>query len=301
MCVLLMKRYLILSFFIIVGWGYSLAQSWSADNGNGTYTNPIFYDECSDPDIIRVGEDFYLTSTTMHSVPGLPVLHSKDLVNWELLSYALTEFDLGEEFRLEQGKESYGQGIWAPCIRYHEGVFYIFSNINRHGLQVFTSADPRGPWTRHPIGENIYDLSVLFENGKIYVVYGQTTIKLVELKTDLSGIVPGTERVIIPDGHAMGEGNHLYKIDGKYYIVNADNGRMQCARSEHIYGPYETVVISSRETMGTQRAWWTMNMGQHSALPLPGDTLSLAKEAENIMGAVPMHQGGIVDLPNGEW
>lgn len=113
-------------FFIIVGWGYSLAQSWSADNGNGTYTNPIFYDECSDPDIIRVGEDFYLTSTTMHSVPGLPVLHSKDLVNWELLSYALTEFDLGEEFRLEQGKESYGQGIWAPCIRYHEGVFYIF-------------------------------------------------------------------------------------------------------------------------------------------------------------------------------
>lgn len=301
MCVLLMKRYLILSFFIIVGWGYSLAQSWSADNGNGTYTNPIFYDECSDPDIIRVGEDFYLTSTTMHSVPGLPVLHSKDLVNWELLSYALTEFDLGEEFRLEQGKESYGQGIWAPCIRYHEGVFYIFSNINRHGLQVFTSADPRGPWKRHPIGENIYDLSVLFENGKIYVVYGQTTIKLVELKTDLSGIVPGTERVIIPDGHAMGEGNHLYKIDGKYYIVNADNGRMQCARSEHIYGPYETVVISSRETMGTQRAWWTMNMGQHSALPLPGDTLSLAKEAENIMGAVPMHQGGIVDLPNGEW
>lgn len=301
MCVLLMKRYLILFFFIIVGWGYSLAQSWSADNGNGTYTNPIFYDECSDPDIIRVGEDFYLTSTTMHSVPGLPVLHSKDLVNWELLSYALTEFDLGEEFRLEQGKESYGQGIWAPCIRYHEGVFYIFSNINRHGLQVFTSADPRGPWKRHPIGENIYDLSVLFENGKIYVVYGQTTIKLVELKTDLSGIVPGTERVIIPDGHAMGEGNHLYKIDGKYYIVNADNGRMQCARSEHIYGPYETVVISSRETMGTQRAWWTMNMGQHSALPLPGDTLSLAKEAENIMGAVPMHQGGIVDLPNGEW
>lgn len=102
MCVLLMKRYLILSFFIIVGWGYSLAQSWSADNGNGTYTNPIFYDECSDPDIIRVGEDFYLTSTTMHSVPGLPVLHSKDLVNWELLSYALTEFDLGEEFRLEK-------------------------------------------------------------------------------------------------------------------------------------------------------------------------------------------------------
>ena len=296
-----MKRYLLFILGVIGGWGLVFAQSWSADNGNGTYTNPLFYDECSDPDIIRVGDDFYLTSTTMHSVPGLPVLHSKDLVNWELLSYALTEFNMGDEFKLENGKEAYGQGIWAPCIRYHEGTFYIFSNINRHGLQVFTSEDPRGPWKRHNIGENIYDLSVLFEDGKIYVVYGQTTIKLVELKPDLSGIVPGTERVIIPDGHAMGEGNHLYKINGMYYIVNADNGRMQCARAKKIEGPYETVVVSSRETMGTQRAWWTKGIGQHSPLPLPGDSLILAKEPENMMGAVPMHQGGIVDLPNGDW
>ncbi len=296
-----MKQYLLLIFLVIEGCIPIFAQSWGADNGNGTYTNPLFYDECSDPDIIRVGDDFYLTSTTMHSVPGLPVLHSKDLVNWELLSYALTEFNLGDEFKLEGGKEAYGQGIWAPCIRYHEGTFYIFSNINRHGLQIFTSEDPRGPWKRHSIRENIYDLSVLFEDGKIYVVYGHGTIKLVELKSDLSGIVPGTERVIIPDGYAMGEGNHLYKINGMYYIVNADNGRMQCARSKQIEGPYETVVISTRETMGTQRAWWTMGIEQHSPLPSPGDSLILAKEAENIMGAVPMHQGGIVDLPNGDW
>lgn len=213
----------------------------------------------------------------------------------------MTEFDLGDEFKLEKEKEAYGQGIWAPCIRHHEGVFYIFSNINKYGLQVFTSKDPRGPWERHNIGENIYDLSVLFENGKIYAVYGQTTIRLVELKTDLSGIVPGTDKVIIPDGHAMGEGNHFYKIGGKYYIINADNGRMQCARAERIDGPYETVVVSSRETMGTQRAWWTNGIGQHSPLPLPSDSLLLVKESENIMGAVPMHQGGIVDLPNGEW
>lgn len=118
-------------FFIIVGWGYSLAQSWSADNGNGTYTNPIFYDECSDPDIIRVGEDFYLTSTTMHSVPGLPVLHSKDLVNWELLSYVLTEFDLGEEFRLEQGKESYDKefGLLAFVIMKVSFIFFPISIV----------------------------------------------------------------------------------------------------------------------------------------------------------------------------
>ena len=85
------------------------AQTWMADNGDGTFTNPIFFDEFSDPDLIRVGDDFYLTGTTMHAMPGLPVLHSTDLVNWELMSYALDRLDLGPAFRLEGG-EIYGQG-----------------------------------------------------------------------------------------------------------------------------------------------------------------------------------------------
>ena len=88
--------------------------SWTADNGNGTFTNPLFYDEFSDPDLIRVGEDFYLAGTTMHCTPGVVILHSKDLVNWEFLSYCFERFDMGDEFRLENGKEAYGQGIWAP-------------------------------------------------------------------------------------------------------------------------------------------------------------------------------------------
>jgi len=121
------------------------AQSWTADNGNGTYTNPLFYDEFSDPDLIRVNNDFYITGTTMHSVPGLPVLHSTDLVNWRLVSYALPRFDDSDDFNLRNGKEAYGQGIWAPCIRYHNGTFYIFSNINRHGLQVFTAKSAARP------------------------------------------------------------------------------------------------------------------------------------------------------------
>ena len=94
-------------------------KSWSADNGNGTFTNPLFYDEFSDPDIIRVGEDYYLAGTTMHSVPGLVVLHSKDLVNWEFSSYCFDRFDDSDDFNLRNGKEAYGQGIWAPAIRYH--------------------------------------------------------------------------------------------------------------------------------------------------------------------------------------
>ena len=97
----------------------SVAQSWTADNGNGSYTNPLFYDEFSDPDLIRAGDDFYLTGTTMHCMPGLPILHSKDLVNWKIIGYAFDKLDMGPAFRLENGQEVYGQGIWAPCIRYN--------------------------------------------------------------------------------------------------------------------------------------------------------------------------------------
>lgn len=288
--------------FLGLLWSLMLnAQSWTADNGNGTYTNPLFYDEFSDPDLIRLGDDFYLTGTTMHSVPGLPVLHSKDLVNWKVISYAMDRFQQGAEFNLTDGKEAYGQGIWAPCIRYHKGVFYIFSNINKHGLQVFTATNPAGPWKQHQLKRHIYDLSVLFENNKIYVVYGVGEIKLIELKYDLSGFVEGSDRVIIPKGNAMGEGNHLYKINGKYYITNADNGRLQCARATNIIGPYETTVVSAKETMGTSLGWFTQNMWLDSALPAADAKLSMVQQSDQLFASVPMHQGGIVDLPNGEW
>ena len=121
-----MKKIVLLSAILIAIAGTAMAQtkSWTADNGNGTYTNPIFYDEFSDPDIIRVGEDFYLAGTTMHTVPGVVIMHSKDLVNWKFLSYCFDRFTFGESFELKNGQEEYGQGIWAPCIRYHNGKFY---------------------------------------------------------------------------------------------------------------------------------------------------------------------------------
>ncbi len=278
-----------------------LAQSWTADNGNGTYTNPLFYDEFSDPDIVRVGNDFYMTGTTMHSVPGLPVLHSKDLVNWRLISYAMDRFTIGDEFNLAQGKEAYGKGIWAPCIRYHGGIFYIFSNVNNHGLQIFTATNPAGPWKHHQLKRHIYDLSALFEKDKIYIVYGVGEIRLIELKPDLSDFVPNTDRVLIPRGNAMGEGNHFYKINGKYYITNADNGRLQCARASDIYGPYETTVVSAKETMGTSMGWMTRAMGLDTPLPAATEQLSVFKQNDRFFASVPMHQGGIVDLPNGDW
>src|SRR5215470_502918 len=91
-------------------------RSWAADNGNGTYSNPLFYDEFADPDMIRVGADYYLTGATMHTMPGRPILHSRDLVNWRIIGYAFERLDLGPDFRLEEGKEIYGQGIWAPSF-----------------------------------------------------------------------------------------------------------------------------------------------------------------------------------------
>lgn len=279
--------------------------SWTADNGNGTFTNPLFYDEFSDPDIIRVGEDFYMAGTTMHCMPGLVVLHSKDLVNWKFLSYAFNRLNMGDEFKLDNGKEAYGQGIWAPCIRHHKGKFYIFSNINGHGMQVFISENPAGPWEHKNMGGNIYDLSVLFDDDdKIYAVYKYDEVKMIEIKPDFSGYVEGSERVIIPRGNAMGEGHHIYKIKGKYYIISADYspmGRMQCARADRMEGPYETVAISVKETMGTECAHWTDNVGLGSSLPGMGFDFQISEPAPNNMGCATLHQGGIVDLPNGDW
>jgi Glycosyl hydrolases family 43 len=123
---------------LVVAGALALAASddtWTADHGNGTYSNPLFYDAFSDADLIRVGEYFYLTGTTMHAMPGLPVLRSRDLVNWELVGYALDRLDLGPEYRLEGG-DIYGQGIWAPSFRHHQGTFYIFSNVNRRKTQM---------------------------------------------------------------------------------------------------------------------------------------------------------------------
>ncbi len=119
------------------------SRTWAADNENGTYSNPLFYDEFSDPDMIRAGTDYYLTGTTMHTMPGLPILHSKDLVKWTLLGYACDRLDLGPDFRLEDGKNIFGGGIWAPGFRYNKGTFYIFANVNRFGRQVYRATNPR--------------------------------------------------------------------------------------------------------------------------------------------------------------
>jgi len=153
----------------------------------------------------------------------------------------LTVSNLGPEFRLEDGREIYGQGIWAPCIRYHKGTFYIFSNVNRYGTQVFRSTNPAGPWKLNPLGTRLYDLSVLFDDdGRIFSCHGVDEIHLSEINSNVTDVIAGSERVIIRRGSGMGEGLHFYKINGKYMIITARPGAhtpMRCARADKLDGP----------------------------------------------------------------
>lgn len=303
-----MKRILsiFVTIYLVILTALGQQKSWTADNGNGTYTNPLFYDEFSDPDLIRVKDTFYLVGTTMHCNPGLVVLESKDLVNWDFCSYAFDRIDIDDpRFRLENGEEAYGQGIWAPCIRYHDGKFYIFSNINGIGMQVYVSSNPKGPWKHYNMGGAIHDLSVLFDQGKIFAVYGYDEVHCIEIKPDFSGYVEGSDRCLIPRGSAMGEGHHAYKINGKYYIISADYapmGRMMCARADKLEGPYETRVISCRETMGTEHSTWVMNMPMDGSMPEADKwKMEIRKPNADNMGCTTLHQGGIVQLENGDW
>jgi beta-xylosidase len=271
-------------------------QSWTADNGNGTYSNPLFYEEFEDPDVIRVGADYYLAGTTMHMNPGVIVLHSKDLVNWELASYCIERLDLGPAYRLE-GENIYGNGIWAPCIRYHEGMFYVFCNVNRAGLQIFRSKSASGPWERNQI-QGFHDLSVLFDDdGKVYLISGnRNPYTIVELNKDLTRVVPDARHQMNAPG--MGEGHHLYKINGKYVDVSAIPGAhtdQAVARADSIDGPWQVERMVRSESLGvpTQNS---MRGGRGT-----NQTFTITHNDPNSGGGMTLHQGGIVDTPSGEW
>ena len=254
-----------------------------SDNGNGTYSNPLFYEEFEDPDVIRVGDDYYLAGTTMHMNPGVQIMHSKDLVNWELASYCIDRLDLGPAFRLEGGN-IYGRGIWAPCIRYHDGMFYVFSNVNGVGLQVFRSKSIKGPWERNQLPGR-HDLSVLFDDdGKVYIISGnRSPYPIEELSPDLRSFVPDAPKRYLNE--RMGEGHHLYKINGKYVDVSAIPGGpvdQMVAVADSIDGPWKV------DTHGPGRIARRDHRGHRS------------RHARAI-AVCGLHQGGIVDTPSGQW
>lgn len=188
------------------------------------FTNPILKCDYPDPDVIRVDDTYYMISTTMHFMPGGALLRSYDLINWELVNYIFDELDSTPGERLEMEFTNYGCGMWAGSLRYHNGMFYAaFVSHATKKTYLFTAKNVEDKWEKSEIEGYYHDCSLLFDDdGRNYIIYGNTDIYLTELKEDLSGPKEnGIHKIIISDVKDMGlgyEGSHFYKINGKYYV-----------------------------------------------------------------------------------
>lgn len=239
-----------------------ISNVWVADQGNGTYINPILHADYSDPDVVKVGKDFYMTASSFNAVPGLPILHSKDLVNWKLIGHAVKRIPPFDHF----SKPQHGNGIWAPSIRYHNGDFYIFWGDPDFGIYMVKTRDPRGPWEEPVLvqeGKGLIDPSPLWDNdGNAYLVHAfagsRAGIKsiLVVNKMSPNGTRLLDEGTIVFDGHVKHptvEGPKFLKRNGFYYILapagGVSTGWQLALRSKNPLGPYkEKVVLEQGKT-----------------------------------------------------
>lgn len=235
----------------------SLAQSkdlafLSSDNGDGTYTNPIINADYPDPDIIRVGDDYYMVSSSFVAMPGIPICHSKDLINWRIIGHAYDSITFRPQYRMENEKTAYSRLCWAPSIKYHQGIYYIGVNIADDGFVMFKSSRPEGPYSMHKFNKRLYDPGFFIDDdGKKYVTHGKTKIFLTRLKDDATDVLDpddnGTLIITAPQGYEyLFEGCHTYKRNGWYYIFNPAlgyNGVQMISRSRNLWGPYETKVL----------------------------------------------------------
>ncbi|MCA9260021.1 MAG: glycoside hydrolase 43 family protein, partial [Planctomycetales bacterium] len=218
--------------------------------------NPVIHADVPDMAMIRVGDVYYMSSTTMHMSPGLPIMKSTDLVNWELVSYAYDVLDEVDALNLQDGKNNYGGGSWASSLRFHDGTYYATTFCGAtNKTYVYTTQDiERGPWTARSFGPSFHDHSLFFDDdGRVYMLYGAGDLRLVEMKADLSGVKPnGFHDVVIRNASAVAgdniglpaEGSQLFKVDGKYYLFNITwpRGGMRTVlvhRADKITGPYE--------------------------------------------------------------
>jgi len=251
-----MKRFYLLagciSLLLLTGCTGSKKNSDTKTEEKTTFTNPVIYSDVPDVDVVRVGSDFFMVSTTAHMSPGAPIMHSKDLVNWKIVSYVYEELK-ESPFNDLEGGNIYSRGQWAASLRYHEGTFYVFFGTGNKSY-IYTTRDPFGEWERKlVIDEYLHDASMLFDDdGKIYLAYGAGHIRIIEFEEDLSGIKSGGLNVEVIAGEPKGllEGVHFYKFDKMYYMTLIwwpEGGiRTQlCFRSDKVAGPYEMKVILS--------------------------------------------------------
>lgn len=265
---------------LAVGVTAQVSKVWVADNGDGTYKNPILHADYSDPDAVRVGEDFYMTSSSFNSVPGLPILHSKDLVNWTIVNHVFKDQFPREVF----AKPQHGGGVWAPSIRFHNGEYFIFYGDPDFGIYMTKTKDPQGEWSRPLLireAKGWIDPSPLWDtDGKAYLVHAfagsRSGIKSILVINRMSpdGTKLLDDGVLIFDGHEKHptvEGPKFHKIGAYYYISTpaggVPTGWQLVLRSKNIYGPYEEKIV-------------------------------LAQGKTQINGP---HQGALVDTPSGEW
>ena len=216
------------------------------------FKNPMMWADTPDPDVIRVGDDYWLVTTTMHLMPGAPVMHSKDLVNWKTVSYVFPSLHDTPKYDMNGGTV-YGRGQWATSIRYVDGTYYIYFSPNDEPFKgyVYTSKDPRKGWTLAHRIPHFHDASLFFDDDKrAYIFYGTGEMK--ELMPDLSGVKPGGRqgKVFERDEEETGllEGSRFIKHDGRYYLImiswpNGKPRRQVCYRADNIEGPYEKKVI----------------------------------------------------------
>lgn len=250
----------------------TMSKVWVADQGNGSYKNPIIHADYSDPDVCRAGDGFYMTASSFNCIPGLPLLHSKDLVNWTLIGYALKTQYPEDHFTLVQ----HGNGVWAPSIRYHNDEFYIYYGDPDFGIYMLKAKDPKGPWSKPHLvkaGTGLIDACPLWdEDGKAYLAHafagsraGFKSILVVhEMSPDGRELIG--EPAMVFDGHddnSTVEGAKFYKQNGYYYIFAPAGGVSQgwqlAMRSINPFGPYEVKRVleqGSTDVNGPHQGGW---------------------------------------------
>jgi beta-xylosidase len=243
-----------------------------------TAQNPIIWADVPDMSMVRVGDTYYMSSTTMHMSPGVPIMRSKDLVNWQIVSYAYDTLGNIDALNLNNGKNAYGRGSWASCIRYHNGTFYVSTFSSTTGKTYIWSTKDigNGAWKEISFSPSFHDHTLFFDDdGRVYLITGNKKLTLVELNSDLTGVKPGgINQVIIANSSApsgddsgLGEGSQLFKVNGKYFLFNITWPR----------GGVRTVVI-------------------HRAEKITGPW-----EGRVALQDLGVAQGGLVDTPDGKW
>jgi len=259
----------------------TVKKMWIADQGDGTYRNPILYTDYSDPDAIRVGDDFFMIASSFSNTPAVPLLHSKDLVNWKVINYVIDRLPFDR-----YSKPQYGCGTWAPAIRFHEGTYYVFVPFVDEGIMVCTTQDPWGKWSEpHCVKQNagwIDPCPFWDDDGKMYMVNGfaksrigfKSALYVSPIRDEGAGLTAfPDEGGFVYDGHTTQptiEGPKFYKRNGYYYIFapagGVKTGWQTVLRSKKILGPYEEKIVmrqgNSRVNGPHQGAWVDTQNGE---------------------------------------